>query len=87
VASSCHDSQTEIRRIPFILAQEEWKDWKASEFGNVFIACCCGEARARSAVFQEAMILKIAEGRQPAQIAQQRLHDFLISRLIPLQYA
>jgi hypothetical protein len=51
------DSQTQIRRIPFVLAQERCEDWEEKESGNVLIASCREETRASGAVFQEALIL------------------------------
>jgi hypothetical protein len=51
-----HDSQTQIWRIPLVLAQEGRKDREKKKSGNVLLASGSEETRASSAVFQEALI-------------------------------
>jgi hypothetical protein len=50
------DSQTQIWRIPLVLAQERCEDREEKESGNVLLASCREETRASGAVFQEALI-------------------------------
>jgi hypothetical protein len=50
------DSQTQIWRIPLVLAQERCEEWEEKESGNVLLASGREETRASGAVFQEALI-------------------------------
>jgi len=60
-----YDSQTTIRGISALFAQERCQDWEAQESGNVYIKGRSGEAWAGSAVFQAGVMAKNPRVERP----------------------